>query len=168
MRHLILVHQKTKQDIEDYREIARRIHARTDDIRVFIADTKDANWQEAEVAYSVPSLTVSPMPFKHFRPRGGTVLVGDEYPKGYQYERMQEMGVPIPEWVRIEPDTVIHPGVIIEGQSVIGAASVVGPFSHLVNAVVGREAELKGWNYIVDTTIPDGSTVDPYVEQSAE
>ena len=49
MRHVILVHQKTKQDIEDYRKIQRRVHERTDDIRVFIADTKDADWPEADV-----------------------------------------------------------------------------------------------------------------------
>ena len=109
MRHLILVHQKTKQDIEDYREIASRIHQRTDDIRVFIAGTKDKAWAQAEEAYSLPSLTVSPMPFKHFRPGGGTVLVGEEYPKGYQYERMEAEGVPIPEWVRVTPDIKLDP-----------------------------------------------------------
>jgi hypothetical protein len=109
MKHLILVHQKTKQDIEDYREIARRIHQRTDDIRVFIVDTKDKNWNEADLAYSQPSLTVAPMPFKHFRPGGGTVLVGEEYPKGYQYERMEECGVAVPEWVRISPETKLDP-----------------------------------------------------------
>ncbi len=109
MRHLILVHQKTKQDIQDYREIARRIHQRTDDIRVFIAGTKDADWAEAEEAYSAPSMTVAPMPFKHFRPRGGTVLVGNEYPKGYQYERMEAEGVPVPEWVRVKPGIKLDP-----------------------------------------------------------
>ncbi|MGI9465415.1 MAG: hypothetical protein ACR2OM_15845 [Aestuariivirgaceae bacterium] len=109
MRHLILVHQKTKQDIEDYREIARRIHERTDDIRVFIAGTKDPDFAEAEEAYSAPSMTVAPMPFEHFKPRGGTVLVGNEYPKGYQYERMQAEGVPVPEWVRVTPDIMLDP-----------------------------------------------------------
>ena len=85
------------------------MHARADDVRVFIAGTKDADWAEAGIAYSEPSLTISPMPFKHFRPRGGTVLVGEEYPKGYQYERMEAESVPIPEWVRIGPETMLDP-----------------------------------------------------------
>ena len=70
--------------------------------------------------------------------------------------------------VRIGPDTVIHPGVIIEGQSAVGAKSVIGPFSHLVDANVGRGVELKGWNYIVRTTIPNESIIGPYVEQGTE
>ncbi len=111
MRHVILVHQETKQDIKDYRQIQSRVHERTDDVRVFIADTKDGDWAEADDAYSQPSLTISPMPFKHFRPRSGTVLVGDEYPKGQQYELLAEKGVAVPEWVRVTPDTKLDPDV---------------------------------------------------------
>ena len=109
MRHLILVHQKDKQDVGDYRTIARNIHQYTDDIRVFIAGTKDRDWAEAEEAYSAPALTVSPMPFKHFRPRGGTVLAGNEYPKGTQYEMLEAAGVAVPEWVRVTPGIKLDP-----------------------------------------------------------
>ncbi len=69
---------------------------------------------------------------------------------------------------RIGHDTVIHAGVIIEGQSVIGSKSVVGPFSHLVDAIIGDGVELGGWNYIVRTNIPDESVIGPYVQQGTE
>ncbi len=70
--------------------------------------------------------------------------------------------------VRIGRDTVVHPGVIIEGQSVIGANSVIGPFSHLCDATVGNGVELKGWNYIVRTIIPNESVIGPHVKQGSE
>lgn len=69
---------------------------------------------------------------------------------------------------RIGHDTVIHPGVIIEGQSVIGSKSVIGPFSRLVDATIGDGVELSGWNYIVRTSIPDESVIGPYVQQGTE
>ena len=68
MRHLILVHQKTKQDPEDYREIARRILARTDDIRVFIVDTKAKDWSEAAEAYSALRRLVERYPASEYAP----------------------------------------------------------------------------------------------------
>jgi bifunctional UDP-N-acetylglucosamine pyrophosphorylase/glucosamine-1-phosphate N-acetyltransferase len=70
--------------------------------------------------------------------------------------------------VRIGQDTVIHPGVIIEGHSVIGSKSVIGSFSHLVDATIGDGVELRGWNYIVRTNIPDESVIGPYVQQGTE
>ncbi|HUP19805.1 MAG TPA: NTP transferase domain-containing protein [Gemmatimonadota bacterium] len=68
----------------------------------------------------------------------------------------------------IGPDTVLYPGVLIEGTSTVGAASVVGPFTRIVDSHVGRGVELEGWNYIVRTTVPNGSIVKAYVRQGAD
>ncbi|HEY7472756.1 MAG TPA: NTP transferase domain-containing protein [Gemmatimonadota bacterium] len=70
--------------------------------------------------------------------------------------------------VQIGPDTVIYPGVIIEGVSSVGRESVIGPFTRIVDAHLGRGVELKGWNLIARTTIPHGSIVQPYVRQGAD
>ena len=70
--------------------------------------------------------------------------------------------------VQIGPDTVIYPGVIIEGVSSVGRESVIGPFTRIANAHLGRGVELKGWNLIAHTTIPHGSIVQPYVRQGAD
>ncbi|MEJ2152619.1 MAG: NTP transferase domain-containing protein [Gemmatimonadota bacterium] len=70
--------------------------------------------------------------------------------------------------VCIGKDTIIHPGVIIEGQSVIGSNSVIGPFSRLHDVTVGHRVELEGWNYIVRANIPDESVIGPYVQQGTE
>ncbi|MBA3583264.1 MAG: NTP transferase domain-containing protein [Gemmatimonadetes bacterium] len=70
--------------------------------------------------------------------------------------------------VAIGRDTVVYPGVLVEGASSIGGESVIGPFSRIVDAHIGRGVELKGWNCIVRTTVPQGSIVGPYVQQGAE
>jgi bifunctional UDP-N-acetylglucosamine pyrophosphorylase/glucosamine-1-phosphate N-acetyltransferase len=70
--------------------------------------------------------------------------------------------------VRIGQDTVVHPGVIIGGRSVIGSNSVIGPFSHLLDAIVGDGVELRGWNHIVRTNVPNESIIGPYVQQGTE
>lgn len=67
--------------------------------------------------------------------------------------------------VAIGPDTVIYPGVVIEGGTSIGRECVLGPFSRIVDAHVGRGVELKGWNHVVRTTVPNGSILEPYVQQ---
>ncbi len=70
--------------------------------------------------------------------------------------------------VDIGPDTVIYPCVLIEGASSVGRESVIGPFTRIVDAHVGRGVELQGWNLVSRTTVPNGSIVKPYVRQGAE
>lgn len=70
--------------------------------------------------------------------------------------------------VKIGPDTIIYPCVAIEGASAIGREAVIGPFTRIVDAHVGRGAELQGWNSIVRTTVPNGAIVKPYVRQGAD
>ncbi len=109
MPNLILVHQKTKQDPEDYREIARLVEDSGQGISVFIVDTKDRSPSVAGMDETQSTLTVSPMPLKQFRPPRGTVLQGFEYPKGEQYEMLSAVAMPVPEWIRITPDTKLDP-----------------------------------------------------------
>lgn len=109
MPNLILVHQRTKQDRADYEEIARRIGERAPDIAVFIADTKDANLADPRFDGTAATLTVSPMPIKRFRPPRGAICQGFEFPKGEQYERLARLGLPVPRWTQIGPQTALDP-----------------------------------------------------------
>lgn len=70
--------------------------------------------------------------------------------------------------VQIGADTVIYPSVIIEGISSVGRESVIGPFTRIADSHLGRGVELKGWNLIAHTTVPNGSIVQPYVRQGAD
>jgi bifunctional UDP-N-acetylglucosamine pyrophosphorylase / glucosamine-1-phosphate N-acetyltransferase len=73
----------------------------------------------------------------------------------------------IDDQVAIGPDTIIYPGVLIEGVSSIGEEVVIGPFSRIADSHVGRGAELQGWNYLVRTTVPKGAILPPYFHQGA-
>jgi len=69
--------------------------------------------------------------------------------------------------VEIGPDTVLYPGVLIEGACSIGGEVVIGPFSRIVDAHIGRGAELQGWNYVARTTVANGAILAPYLHQGA-
>ncbi len=111
MPNLILVNQRTKQDLADYEAIAGLIAESAPDILVSIVDTKHEGDMPAPFDPRQPALTVSPMPIKHFVPPRGAVSQGFEYPKGDQYDALSRIGIPIPEWVRIAPDTTLDPAV---------------------------------------------------------
>ncbi|MDX1622526.1 MAG: NTP transferase domain-containing protein [Gemmatimonadota bacterium] len=70
--------------------------------------------------------------------------------------------------VDIGPDTVVYPDVLIEGASTVGREAVIGPFSRIVDSHVGRGAELRGWNHLVRTTIPNGAIVKAFVRRGAD
>ena len=107
--NLILVHQKSKQDRADFETIARQIGERARDIRVFVVDTKQADWTDPQFERSAPTLTVAPMPIKRFSPPPGALCQGHEFPKDEQYRRLAHLGVPVPDWVEIAPETVLDP-----------------------------------------------------------
>ena len=107
--NLILVHQKAKQDRADFEAIGQRIGKLAPDIRVFVVDTKQADWADSRFVHGAPTLTVSPMPIKRFAPPSGTVCQGHEFPKDEQYQMLGRLGVPLPDWTAIAPDTVLDP-----------------------------------------------------------
>jgi hypothetical protein len=107
--NLILVHQKTKQDRADFESIARLIGERAPEIRVFIVDTKQADWHDPGFERGAPTLTVSPMPLKRFSPPSGAVCAGHEFPKDEQYRRLAQLGVPVPAWTVIGPGATLDP-----------------------------------------------------------
>ena len=103
------MHQKSKQDRADFEAIARQIGERATDIRVFVVDTKETNWADPRFEHAAPTLTVSPMPVKRFTPPSGAVCQGQEFPKDDQYRMLARLGVPLPDWTAIAPDTVLDP-----------------------------------------------------------
>jgi hypothetical protein len=109
MYHLILVHQSGKQAYSDYESIAARISQQAPDIRVFIVDTKESNWDRRRLAAGAPTLIVSSMPIKKFLPERGRVLQGFDFPKSEQYGRLTAKGVAVPDWVLIEAGVSLDP-----------------------------------------------------------
>ena len=77
--------------------------------------------------------------------------------------------LPATTWVDadvvIGADTVIYPGAVLEGQTRIGSECVIGPYSRLVDATLGRGVELKGWNYVARTSVRNHAVLEPYVRR---
>lgn len=67
--------------------------------------------------------------------------------------------------VRIGRDSVIYPGVVIEGQTTIGEETVVGPGCRIVDSWIGSGVELKGWNYVAHASVRNRAILEPYVRR---
>ncbi|HUH12922.1 MAG TPA: hypothetical protein VMK65_07415 [Longimicrobiales bacterium] len=67
--------------------------------------------------------------------------------------------------VQIGADTIIYPGVVLEGRTTIGGETVIGPGCRIIDAQVGSGVELKGYNYIVRTRIRNRAVLEPYVRR---
>ncbi|MFQ5625819.1 MAG: hypothetical protein ACE5FM_04105, partial [Methyloligellaceae bacterium] len=109
MPNIILVYQPAKMAMSDYRTIAAAIAKKRPEITTFIVDTKELNWADAEQAAQAPTLTVSPLPIKKFKPPRGPIFEGYEWPKSQQYAWLRESGVAVPDWIEITPDLKLDP-----------------------------------------------------------
>ncbi len=67
--------------------------------------------------------------------------------------------------VRIGRDTIVYPGVVLEGQTTIGEETVIGPGCRIIDSWVGSGVELKGWNYIAHTSVRNRAILEPYVRR---
>jgi bifunctional UDP-N-acetylglucosamine pyrophosphorylase/glucosamine-1-phosphate N-acetyltransferase len=68
--------------------------------------------------------------------------------------------------VELEPDVRLLPGVILEGRTVIGTGSVVGPDSRIVDSVVGAHASITN-SVVYESEIGDACTVGPFANLRA-
>ena len=64
--------------------------------------------------------------------------------------------------VKLAPDVVIHPGVVLRGQTVIGEGAVIGPHTHLVDCVVGPRAVVEAVS-ATDAEIGADAKVGAYI-----
>jgi bifunctional UDP-N-acetylglucosamine pyrophosphorylase/glucosamine-1-phosphate N-acetyltransferase len=63
--------------------------------------------------------------------------------------------------VELAPDVRLLPGTILEGRTVVGTGSVIGPDTQLVDTVVGEDTLIRQ-TVSFDAEIGDGVTVGPY------
>lgn len=93
-------------------------------------------------------------------------LIGEHERRGVSFL------LPATTWVdvdvRIGPDTIVYPGCVLEGPTVIGSECVIGPHSRLVEATVGGGAELKGWNYVSRSTVRNHAVMEPHERRSID
>lgn len=70
--------------------------------------------------------------------------------------------------VEIGQDTVIHPGVTLQGQTRIGAACELQSHVRIVDSRVGDRVEVNSFCLIVGAEVGDGATVGPFAHLRPE
>ena len=68
--------------------------------------------------------------------------------------------------VELEPDVRLLPGTMLEGRTVIGTGSVIGPDARIVDSVVGAHVTITS-STVVESEIGDSCTVGPYANVRA-
>ena len=70
--------------------------------------------------------------------------------------------------VEIGPDTVIHPGVVIEGQTRIGAACEIQAHVRIVDSTLGANVFVNSFCLIVGSSVADGAAIGPFAHLRPE
>ena len=68
--------------------------------------------------------------------------------------------------VELEPDVRLLPGTILEGRTVVGTGSVIGPDVRIVDSVVGAHATVSN-SVVYESEIGDSCTVGPFAHVRA-
>jgi hypothetical protein len=105
LRNLILVYHKDCVDPADFEEIARNIRAKASDIEVFIVDGASTSLRDVIVAASHPTLIFAPVRLVNFIPARGRICCGRRMPKLLQMQLMSEVGIPVPDWALVQPES---------------------------------------------------------------
>ena len=69
--------------------------------------------------------------------------------------------------VRIGQDTIIYPFTIIEKDTKIESSCLIGPYSHLIDANIGKGVRV--WSSIIESsTVKEGANIGPYAHLRPE
>ncbi len=87
-----------------------------------------------------------------------------------QAERLQDRGVTLldAERIWIDPrasigrDSVIYPGVIVEGPCRIGAECVIRPGCRIVDSSIGTRTEIKDYSIVLESRVARDAAVGPF------
>ncbi len=63
--------------------------------------------------------------------------------------------------VEIGSDTIVYPGTVLRGHTVIGEDCEIGPQADITNGTIGNEVTFK-YSNLVDSTVGEKSSVGPY------
>ena len=70
--------------------------------------------------------------------------------------------------VQVGPDTVIHPGVILEGQTRIGSACEIHAHVRIVDSELADRVTVNNFCVILGTRVADGASVGPFAHLRPE
>jgi hypothetical protein len=103
--NLILVYHKDCVDPADFKEIARIVQEKAPDIRVFIVEDASMALPLVVASASRPTLVFSPLVLQNFIPSRGRIFCGRRLPKVLQMQLIRRVGIPVPDWALIQPES---------------------------------------------------------------
>lgn len=145
-RNLLILHSPGCQNISDWLDVKTRIEADAPDIDVRIGDNDTNSMTTREWQISRPSLVFSPLHLKNYVPAGGKIYVGKPFGKIEQYERLITLGIPVPQFVKLNKFAALDPkiwgdyvvvkpnrGSLGRGVHLAKSADVARHFGHLAD-----------------------------------
>jgi hypothetical protein len=150
-RHLVIVHQKGWQSLEDWRDIAQRVRRLDPSIAVFVVGSDHRNEEIAKRAAERPSLIVSAGPLGRFKPLRGKVYHGQIFSKLEQLRRLVAAGVPVPRTAVLRAGLKLDPA--LWGRFVIVKPTDIGSSSHGQGIQLMRTERVR---YIAPADYPEG------------
>ncbi|MFH1379221.1 MAG: bifunctional UDP-N-acetylglucosamine diphosphorylase/glucosamine-1-phosphate N-acetyltransferase GlmU [bacterium] len=67
----------------------------------------------------------------------------------------------VDETVKIDRDTILHPGVMLKGQTNIGKSCVIGPQSFIQNSHIAHHVTVRS-SYVIDSHIKSRTSIGPF------
>jgi bifunctional UDP-N-acetylglucosamine pyrophosphorylase/glucosamine-1-phosphate N-acetyltransferase len=68
----------------------------------------------------------------------------------------------VDDMVEVGADSVLYPGVILEGRTIIGAGSVVGAGCHVSHCRIGDRVKLLPYCVLSEAVVDEGATLGPF------
>src|SRR5262249_31593209 len=68
----------------------------------------------------------------------------------------------VDDTVEIGGDTVLHPGAILEGRTVIGTESVIGAGAYVSDCRIGDRVTVKPYCVLTESTVEEGAALGPF------
>ena len=73
----------------------------------------------------------------------------------------------VPDGPEVE-QAVLGPNGVLEGATDIAGECVIGPYSRIVEASIGRGVELSGWNHVQRTTVRNQAVLEPFARRGLD
>jgi bifunctional UDP-N-acetylglucosamine pyrophosphorylase/glucosamine-1-phosphate N-acetyltransferase len=68
----------------------------------------------------------------------------------------------VDDMVEVGADSVLYPGVILEGRTIVGAGSVVGAGCHVSQSRIGDRVTLRPYCVLSEAVVDEGATLGPF------
>jgi len=103
--NLLLIAQPYHVQLADFEQLARLIRAIAPEVHAYAIWDRPHAWTPAKEAFERPTMTFCPEPIRYFKPWRGTIFQCHRLHKSQEYIAMQKIGIPVPRWALVTPDT---------------------------------------------------------------